>query len=383
MKKTDKEVIMKIYCISEGELHLIENGKSRIVTCDRIKNYLDTLQKMKQRDEWKTTGKGAKFMGIQPKEYEAGNSLSFLRSVGKYGDKLLYCTFIDGMGGMYFKNPDNDDETYIFANKEFDITDIYTDGEKCVFTAGLGNYERHIALVDINTCAVNQLTEGFTSETHPFISKKDSNKILYTAMGYARDQAGNVVEKSPCSICCYNESTGELSDIIGDDEYDYIKPCDDSDGNLYYIKRRYEPTKKNSNLFLDILMFPVRIIRAIGGFLSVFSMAFGGEPLRTGGNNPSKTRNPDEREIFVEGNMIKAQKKLEENSDEGIIPSGWELIKNENGKEIVLKRGVMDYCITDEGDIVYSNGSFIRILHKDGKDEKLCKLSLGNSITVI
>lgn len=374
---------MKIYCISEGELNLIENGKSRIITCERIKNYIDTVTRMRQRDEWKTTGKGARFMGVEPKEYETGNRMLYLRSVGNYGGKLIYSTFIDGMGGMYLKDSDSGDETYVFANKEFDITDICAEGDKCVIVAGLGNYERHIGIADINTGGVNQVTEGFTSETHPFISRTDSNKIYYTAMGYARDNVGNVVEKSPCSICCYNESTGELDDIISDDNFDYIKPSDDKEGNLYYIKREYQPTKKKSNLLMDILLFPVRIVKAIGGFLSVFSMAFGGEPLRTGGSNPSKTKNPDERELFVEGNMIKAQKQLSDDSEEGIIPSGWELIKNENGKETVLKKGVMDYHITDEGEIVYSDGAFVRIIRADGKTEKLCKIKLANSITVI
>lgn len=374
---------MKIYCISEGELNLIENGKSRIITCERIKNYIDTVTRMRQRDEWKTTGKGARFMGVEPKEYETGNRMLYLRSVGNYGGKLIYSTFIDGMGGMYLKDSDSGDETYVFANKEFDITDICAEGDKCVIVAGLGNYERHIGIADINTGGVNQVTEGFTSETHPFISKTDSNKIYYTAMGYARDNVGNVVEKSPCSICCYNESTGELDDIISDDNFDYIKPSDDKEGNLYYIKREYQPTKKKSNLLMDILLFPVRIVKAIGGFLSVFSMAFGGEPLRTGGSNPSKTKNPDERELFVEGNMIKAQKQLSDDSEEGIIPSGWELIKNEQGRETVLKKGVMDYHITDEGEIVYSDGAFVRIIRADGKTEKLCKIKLANSIAVI
>ncbi len=375
---------MKIYCISDGELHQIENGKSKRLDCQRISNYLDTIQKMRQRDEWKTSGKGAKFMGVEQKDYGdlTAHGEPLLRSVCRCGDRLLYSTFIDGMGGMYFKNPENGDETYIFANKEFDLTDAYCDGEKCVITAAFGGYERHIGLVDLKTANINQITEGFTSETHPFISKQDSEKILYTAMGYARNQSGVVMEKSPCAVCCYDGNTGELSELMADDEFDYIKPSDDRDGNLYYIKRSYKPTKEKSNLLLDIFMFPVRIIKAIGGFLSTFSMAFGGEPLRTGGRNPSKSRTADEREIFIEGNLIKAQKQLSESSEEGIIPSDWVLIRNRNGEETVLKKGVMDYLVTDGGDIVYSNGSAVRILRKDGKDEKLCKLSLAGSIAV-
>lgn len=377
---------MKIYCISEGELYSVENGKAKNINCQRISGYIETIQKMRLRDEWKTKGKGAQFMGVEQKNYGdmTAHGEPLLRSVCACGGRLLYTTFIDGMGGMYLKNVDDaGDETYVFANKEYDLTGVYSDGEKCVLTAALGFYERHLGVANLKNGDIIQITEGFTSETHPFISKTDNRKILYTAMGYARDGHGNVVEKSPCSICCYDESTGELSELIEDSEYDYIKPSDDNEGNLYYIKRRYEQYKKESNLFYDIIMFPVRIIKAIGGFLSVFSMAFGGEPLRTGGKNPAKNKSKDERSVFVEGNMIRARRQQENTSEEGIIPSGWELIKRSGGVETVIKRGVMDYRITDEGDIVYSDGAAVRILKKDGKDERLCKLSLANSITLI
>lgn len=375
---------MKIYCISEGELHCVADGKSTRVECQRITNYLETLQRMRQRDEWKTTGKGAKFMNVEQKDYGdlTAHGEPLLRAIGSIGDKLLYCTFTDGMGGMYRKDIENGDESYIFANKEYDLTGIASRAGKCVLTCAMGRYERHIGKVNMENGDVDQITEGFTSETHPFISVKDDRRIYYTSMGYARNQSGAVMEKSPCSICCYDESSGDLQEIRADDNFDYIKPCDDKDGNLYYIKRKYEPTKHDSNIFMDILLFPVRIVRAIGGFLSVFSMAFGGEPLRTGGRNPAKTKTADERELFVEGNLIKAQK-LSENSDEGMIPSDWVLVRYSNGTETVLKKGVMDYRLTENGDIVYSNGNAVRILHADGKDEKLCRLKLANSITVI
>lgn len=60
---------MNIYCLSEGELYNIENGKEHLVHCERVESYRDAVRKMKARDEWKTTGKGAKFMGVEQKEY--------------------------------------------------------------------------------------------------------------------------------------------------------------------------------------------------------------------------------------------------------------------------------------------------------------------------
>ena len=133
---------------------------------------------------------------------------------------------------------------------------------------------------------------------------------------------------------------------------------------------------------MDILMFPVRIIKAIGGFLSVFSMAFGGEPLRTGGKNPAKSKTADEREAFIEGNMIKAEKQLSGDADDGIIPSDWELVKRDkSGNITVLKKRIMDYRLLSDGDILYSNGSRIGMLSGD-KNTVVCKIKYANSITV-
>ena len=278
---------MNIYCISEGELYRIENGKEQRVPCERVESYRDAVRKMKARDEWKTTGKGAKFMGVEPKEYGEEEAFNMLKGIGSCGDKLIYSTFADNVGGMYFK--DSEGETYIFANREEIINSIDCSGGKCVVCAGNGRYENHIALVNTDNGSFEQLTEGFTSETHPFISRRNNDIIYYTAMGFATDRSGNVAEKSPCTICLYDTRSGTIDEFISEDGYDCIKPQDDTDGNIYYIRRKYVATKQKGNLLVDILLFPVRIIKAIGGFLSVFSMAFGGEPLRTGGTGMRTT----------------------------------------------------------------------------------------------
>ena len=181
----------------------------------------------------------------------------------------------------------------------------------------------------------------------------------------------------------YYLRSSTIDEYIAEDGYDCIKPQDDSDGNMYFIRRKYVPSRKKGNLLLDIVLFPVRIIKAIGGFLSVFSMAFGGEPLRTGGKNPAKSKTANEREAFVEGNLIKAEKQLNASDDEGVIPSDWELVKrSKDGSETVIKKRIMDYRLLDNGDIIYSNGSRIRIISGE-KDTVLCKMKLANSITVI
>ena len=372
---------MKIFCISEGSIYRIDSGKPVQVTCGRIRGYLNAVNEMKKRDEWKTTGKGAQFMQVQAKEYDTEGE--FLRSLSGDGKRLIYGTYIDGVGGLYFKDPETDDETYIAANLTADPGRVSCRNGKCCIEAGEGAYERHIGWIDTRNGSVDQITEGFTSESYPFISRKDPDTVYYTAMGYAQNSSGQVVEKSPCAIAAYSAATGELTDIVSDPEYDYIKPSDDEQGSLYYIRRKYEPTRRKSSAGKDILMFPVRIIRAIGGFLSLFSMRYGGEPLRSGGSNPARSREADERELFVEGNLIRAKKLSDsDNSDEGIIPSEWTLIKRApDGTETVLAKGVMDYLLLDSGVILFSDGRFVKRI-SGGSPEKICRVDLANFLTV-
>ena len=372
---------MKIYCISEGKIYRLDGSQPVSLNCRRIDDYLEAVRKMQQRDEWKTQGKGARFMNVQAAEYDTESR--FLRGLGSDGERLLYSTVIDAVGGIYFKQPETNDETYIFANKEYDLNGICCRGGKCCVDIGQGSYERHIAMLDTATGDLDQLTEGFTCERHPFISRADSGNIYYTAMGYAQDSCGRVTEKSPCSVCMYRSSDRSLSEIVSSPEYDYIKPSDDKNGDLYYIRRKYQPTRRNDDLLFDIAMFPVRIIKAIGGFLSVFSMMFGGEPLRSGGTNPAKSKTADERELFVEGNLIKAKKLSEKEDDDSVIPSEWTLIRrSKDGAETVLQKSVMDYILLDDGRIIYSDGGSVNIIGTDGRKEKVCRIKLANSLCV-
>ena len=88
-----------------------------------------------------------------------------------------------------------------------------------------------------------------------------------------------------------------------------------------------------------------------------------------------------EEELFVEGNLIKAQQTLEHNQRAGekypgVIPSSWELMKlTPSGEMMILKKGVMSFLIQEER-IVYSNGKYLIALNQHAdevilKEEKL------------
>ena len=59
----------------------------------------------------------------------------------------------------------------------------------------------------------------------------------------------------------------QIEEWVTDPVYSYIKPIEDSEGNLYCIKKPGSE-KEETNAFLEILLIPVRIIQAIVGFIS-------------------------------------------------------------------------------------------------------------------
>ena len=183
--------------------------------------------------------------------------------------------------------------------------------------------------------------------------------------------------------------TGDLDVVISDPKFDFFKPKLDSSGNLYFIKRPYthgDQRESPVTTLKDIVFAPFKIIRAIVGWLDFFTQRYTGESLKTtSGNNPAKSQQKSEEELFVEGNLIKAQQNLERNQKlgekyPGTIPNSWELVKRSpSGNMTVLKKGVMSYAIKDD-QIFYSNGKYLVEILPDQSEKLLLEAKLISKI---
>lgn len=181
-----------------------------------------------------------------------------------------------------------------------------------------------------------------------------------------------------------------MTELCSSETVDYICPKIGKDGSIYYIKRPYK-SDNDGNFWLDFLLFPVRIIKAIGGFLNAFSIMFGGESLSSDGksfHNPLKAKQKDDKELFIAGNIINAEKSEKENrrhgdKNPGIIPHSWQLVRrNHLGEEEIVRSGVMDYAFMADGSLIVSDGKHLLKL-SEGKEEILCKCRLAQNIVAI
>jgi hypothetical protein len=99
-----------------------------------------------------------------------------------------------------------------------------------------------------------------------------------------------------------------------------------------------------------------------------------------------KMKQKSEQELFIDGNVINAERTYNLNKQKGekfpgLIPHSWELIKIDNyaKEQTCIKKGVLDYTICENGDILYSNGH--AIIRLSGEEEELVeKCKLANSI---
>jgi hypothetical protein len=212
------------------------------------------------------------------------------------------------------------------------------------------------------------LTSGDSLDENP--SFTEHGTVLFNSYGVARDENNNFLGYGPSEIYELNLSTMTIKEFPQKDGFSYIKPIQVRD-EIYCIKRPLEDGNK-SNPLVDILLIPVRITQGIVGFVSAFVHAFSGKPLvsegkKSDGNTMIRQRKKEERSLFVLNKPVSVEKELKRNKREwnyGFIPRSWKLIKykyqNEHEwQEIEIFNGVADFCVTDTGELIFTNGRHV------------------------
>ncbi|MCL2487903.1 MAG: hypothetical protein FWE80_04395, partial [Oscillospiraceae bacterium] len=361
----------------------------REYTSRRITKYYENVRSIRRRHEWKTSGEGAKFIGAYDPgaDGEEENHQTQINGVAGNGGGWVYSVTLGDVGGLCGKTAADDaEEEHIFSSNTVQIYRISVSGNRCAASVG-DLFERHIAVFDLAAGQYRELTEGNVREDYPAYSR-NGDKIFFSSAGLAVSADGYPVGAGPSGIFCYDTRTDSMEELLMAEEYDYLAPREDRDGNLLFIRRPYKSGRDSGNILKDILLFPVRLIRAIGGLLNLFSVIFGGESLRSGQSaRDVKAKRKKEKDLFFDGNVIQAQQTLKENQRRGekfpgIIPHKWELVRaDKDGEQTVLKKGVMDYTLCENGDIVYSNGSAVIRLPASGGEQLVDKCRMAHHIT--
>lgn len=357
--------------LSNQNLYLLDGNKSITVQCQSIDLYKKNLVEIQQRKDWKTKGTGAQFMRTSSQDDEVDLTHIFPTDVALTADhKMIYTACLQEGTSINIKSSTDLQETegLVLRKNDFVVQDMAYDESKkrLALSVNTQGYERHICILPLDANRTQYLTEGDCQDSNPCFDPRDTMQLYYDSCGLAYGE--HRIAYSPKEIFHLDMATGELQTIASDPKFDFFKPKMDGLGNLYFIKRPYSrdgSPQSPLTTFKDIIVAPFKIIRAIVGWLDFFTQRYTGESLKTtSGNNPAKSQQKSEEELFVEGNLIKAQQNLERNQKAGekypgMIPNSWELIKmTASGEMIVLKKGVMSFALKDNS-IFYSNGKYL------------------------
>lgn len=381
---------MELYFISERTIHAVRDGADCPLSCERYEKYLETVRSIQNATAWKNSGAGAMFTGSFEEQRPAEAIPVKFSGLAMANGELLFALRLDDMGGLYAKGLDETGaERHLHARRDLYLGGISAKNGRLAISAGSNPQLRHLSVVQLSDDSWQELTDGDTVEDSPFWSRT-KNTIYCSTAGYARGKFGEVAATGPQAIAEIDPDAGTFTERYADPAMDYLKPSDDKAGNFYYIRQPYR-VGESTGLWEDIVMFPVRIVRAIGGLLNWFSIRFGGESLR-GGNlrhGNERARQKSQEELFFEGNHIRAAQNQKDSERRGekhpsILPASRVLVRvAPDGTETVLRKGVLDYVVADTGEIYCSNGQYVLKLSPDGsKAEAVCKAKFAVRLTL-
>lgn len=387
---------MKLYFIKDGKQFLLDKEPRELP--DGIRDgYLRRTAESARRREWKVSGEGAKFTGVYEPGSDAESRVASVRAavngLAEYCGALYFSERIDDVSGIY-KKISSDDRSEAIAVSSNDRVYLGLDIFRhrlavSVMRAG----EAHIAVGDLQSFDLSEVTEGHTLELDPVWSRTEPEVLYFSSAGLPENPGEpsepimtpaalmsamnrpKTAPRGPASLCRLDLRSGEFTALLEDERFDFVKPLSAPDGSLYYLKRPYGAEKQTSGGCLaDLLMLPVRLARAVLGFFNFFSLKYSGSPLTSQGE---KAKNRDAGQIFIDGNLINAERELKANSGDpspGFIPKSWELRRLKNGSDELVRGGVLCYTLAPDGNIVYSNGKYIIRRAPDGAEETLAKV---------
>lgn len=405
-----EDYIMKLYYIADEKMYCFDGKKTQELKSTVLTGYTERLYYNAKAQEWKTQGSGAHFTDTYD-PYTAEDRLQnisvFTDCIVPTEDGVLFTQTIDGVSGLYIQK-DGADDGIIFSDNALMYSDFDLYRNQIVIVTKYAG-ESHIAVCPQNSVYVHTLTEGETLDSHPVWSRFEENVIYYSSQGLEicapRDRneekdtsamgrmmaANQRIERNigPAAIYRFDTAQGEITELLTNEKFDYLRPKTDKDGNLYFIKKPYRPAEKQPfgalGCLLDILLFPFRLCRALLGFLNIFSMVYSGKGIRKSSSAAAKYK--DDRSVYLDGNMINAEKELKNNQRQGdkypgIVPRSYELCRiAPNGETTTLKKGVLAFTVAKDG-IYYSNGSAILRLEPNGEETLITKADRATQLAL-
>jgi hypothetical protein len=380
--------------LASGKLFLKRDGRAaEPIESAFAEEILADAARRREKNEWKTRSSTGQMMaGITP--WGAGQDAESRRihisgiTRGSGAHELLYALDTDLVGGLFVYDLTERVERRLFHHNRFKARNLSRHPEQPLVTFAVAQDDgtSEIAVMNLETNALHHVTEGDSLDEAPSWLPGSGTRLVFQSAGLARNEQGVVMGVGPFAIQELDADNGTLNTVIEAEKLDFLLPKSSPDGTLYFIRRPYQAVPKPSlvRILLDVLLFPLRLLWALLGFLNFFSLMFSGKPLMTAGG--VKREGPSPRHMMLWGKLIdaeQAERRARNGDPADLVPRDWELLKRTpDGREAVLAQGVVSYDLCDDGGVVYTNGSAVFHLDAGGTRQQLCTGKLIEHVAV-
>ncbi|NSL55454.1 TolB family protein [Uliginosibacterium aquaticum] len=360
--------------LSNGLLFLRPHGgELQQLHSPYVQEAIDRRERARDRHSWKQGTSFGISAGGNMRNFEAGDKpvLATTAAFEANGD-LLYFLKDEGIGGLFRREAASGNELRVLLRQHLHLEDLSLspDGSTLAASSRQSAGIANLALFNRDGSAFREVSGGDTVDAAPAWIPDAPRRLLFQSSGLARDENGYIVAQGNASIQMLDMDTGSVAPILENPRFDFLKPRVSPAGDLLFIRRPYElPRYGSASMFVDTLLFPFRLLRAVFHYLNFFSLMYTRKPL-TSASGPAVQA--DLKSILLQGRRIDAEKALRsERPVQGVaslVPSSWELVsRTRAGLETVLATNVASYDLGTDGSIVYSNGRGVFVIGPDGR----------------
>jgi hypothetical protein len=376
--------------LANHKLYVRKNGTTQLLESEFERSVRERAASIERRHAWKSQGRGAMFTGAFAAQLGHGGDavpISLTGLTAGHSGALLYSMETDAVSGIFLRDAEGV-ETRLFHTADFRVRHaaLHGDGATLAVTAfHKDNMRSNIAVLPVHGTDFSEVTEGDSFDQLPRWAPGAKRRLVFQSAGIGRDAAGRFAGLGPCAIQQLDLDSGDLDELASDNKRDYLQPQLTADGSLYYIRKPYEtgiPEVSLIGSLKDAALFPFRMATAILQYFNVFSLMYSGKPIVTSKGTVQKRMDP--RQLFIYGNLARAQMTPQQDDAQHRVPSSWDLVRTlPAGRTEVLASGVLSFDLASDGSLLYSDGSAVSWLSIDGRSEKLLQAEMVEQVSAL